>query len=319
MARNSQKYSWGFSRGVHLVYKTKADGRQPGRLSPGNPAIAFGGDLLPKIPVDNPNGVAYSIIQQSETRRFAVATTNDSTTNAFASKLNDIESWRCNNMAIVNSDTINKWERELIESLAAALDVDQVRSLFADQYGVNLKENLESDQGRIVAFNNQIVYELRFKTTAVIPVVIDRSGNFQGFGRTNEKDAMHNDRPGPGTMLSDPEVIRRKERELISAVASDLNINGVGTLIAKEFKLQVRGDPQFQSGDFVVFKGRAGIQLDFAMAINFSILVDRNGHYMHFGDFTPGRIPAEKVAGIESLGSGPDNGSNQNMNDDPGN
>ena len=77
------------------------------------------------------------------------------------------------------------------------------------------KENLEFDRGRIATFNNQIAYEFRFKAIAFCPLVIDRTGNFQGFGRTNEKDAVHADRPGSDTMLSDPEVIRKKEREFV--------------------------------------------------------------------------------------------------------
>jgi hypothetical protein len=52
-----------------VVYKTKSAGRQPGRRVPGNPAPVLDRDLLQKITVDNQNGVAYSIIQQSEVRR----------------------------------------------------------------------------------------------------------------------------------------------------------------------------------------------------------------------------------------------------------
>jgi len=221
-------------------------------------------------------------------------------------------------MAIVNPDTINKWEMELIESLTAALDVLEVRSLFMDKYGLRLKENLESDRGRIAAFNNQIVYELRFKAIAIFSVVIDRSGNFQGFGRTNEQDALNEDRPRSDAMLSDPEMIRRKERELINAIASGLNIDGLGTLFGKEFKLQVLGAPQFKSGDLVVSNGHAGFQLDFEMAINFSILVGRSGNYMHFGDFNHPRVSAEKVAGMDTLNLKPDNGSKLNITHDPG-
>lgn len=202
---------------------------------------------------------------------------------------------------------------ELIESLTAALDVREVRSLFADKYGLRLKESLESDRGRIAVFNNQIVYELRFKAIAIFSVVIDRSGNFQGFGRANGQDALNEDRPGSDSMLSDPEVIRRKERELINAIASGLNTDGLGTLFGKEFKLQVLGDPQFKSGDLFVFKGQAGFQLNFEMAINFSILVGRNGNCLHFGDFNHPRISAEKAADMDTLNLEPDNGSNQNI------
>ena len=128
-------------------------------------------------------------------------------------------------MAILNPDTINKWEMELIESLAAALDLREVRNLFQAKYGLRLKDGLESDRGRITAFNNQIVYELRFKAHAIFSVVIDRSGNFQEFGGTNGQDTLPEDRTGSDTMLSDPEVIRRKERELIHAIASGLNMD----------------------------------------------------------------------------------------------
>jgi len=212
-------------------------------------------------------------------------------------------------MAIVNPDTISKWEMELIESLAAALDVREVRNLFQDKYGLKLKENLESERGRIVAFNNRIVYELRFKAICIFAIVIDRFGNFQGFGGTNAQDAVNEDRPRSDTMLSDPEVIGRKERELINAIASGLNMDGLGMLFGKEFKLQSRANPQFESGDLVVFKGHAGFQLNFEMAINFSIMVGRNGDYLRFGDFNQPPASAEKAAGMGTLNLEPGDGS----------
>jgi hypothetical protein len=220
-------------------------------------------------------------------------------------------------MTIVNPDIINKWEMELIESLTADLEVREVRRLFENKYGLRLKENLEFDRGRIATFNNQIAYEFRFKAIAFCPLVIDRTGNFQGFGRTNEKDAVHADRPGSDTMLSDPEVIRKKERELINAIASDLNTDGLGTLFGQEFKVQILGEPQFQSGDLVVFKGHAGFQLNFEMAIHFSILVGRNGNYLHFDDFNHPRVSAENAADPDARNQGPDNEARLNITHEP--
>ena len=95
-------------------------------------------------------------------------------------------------------------------------------------------------------------------------------------------------------------------------------MDALGTLFKKEFKLQVLGDPQFKSGDLVVFKGHAGFQLNFEMAINFSILVGRNGNYLHFGDFGQPRISAEKAADIDTQNLGPDNGSDLYITHDPG-
>jgi len=92
-----------------------------------------------------------------------------------------------------------------------------------------------------------------------------------------------------------------------------LNIDGLGALFGKEFKLQVLGEPQLKSGDLVVFKGHAGFQLNFEMAINFSIMVGRNGNYLHFGDFNQPQISADKVADMDPLILGTDNDSNQNI------
>jgi len=221
-------------------------------------------------------------------------------------------------MVIVNPDIINKWEMELIESLAAALDAHEVRSLFKDKYGLRLKENFESARGRIVAFKNQIVYELRFKAISIFSVFIDRSGNYQGFSRPIEKDALNEGRSESDTKLSDPEVIKRKERELIDAIASGLNIKDLGTLFEKEFKLQILGDAQCRHGDLIVFKDHVGFQLDFEVAINFSLLVDRNGNYLTFGDSNDHPIASGKVADIDIMNETSDNGSDLIIPHDPG-
>ena len=104
-------------------------------------------------------------------------------------------------------------------------------------------------------------------------------------------------------MLSDPEVIRRKESELINAIASNLNREGLGTLLGKQFKVQILGEPRFQSGELVVSKGHAGFQLNFDMAIHFSILVGRNGNYLHFGDFADPRVSAENPTDLDAGGA----------------
>ena len=204
-------------------------------------------------------------------------------------------------MVIVNPDIINKWEMELIESLAAALDAHEVRSLFMDKYGLRLKENLESAKGRIVAFKNQIVYELRFNAISIFSVFIDRSGNFQGFSRPIEKDALDENRSESDAMLSDPEMIKRKERELIGAIESGLNIKDLETLFEKEFKLQILGDARCRHGDLVVFKDHVSFQLDFEAAINFSLLVDRKGNFLTFGDSSDHPISSGKVADIDIM------------------
>jgi len=204
-------------------------------------------------------------------------------------------------MVIVNPDIINKWEMELIESLAAALDAHEVRSLFMDKYGLRLKENLESAQGRIVAFKNQIVYELRFNAISIFSVFIDRSGNYQGFSNSIEKEALDENRSESDTMLSDPEMIKSKERELIGAIESGLNIKDLGTLFEEEFKLQILGDPRCRHGDLVVFKDQVGFQLDFEAAINFSLLVDRKGSFLTFINSSNHQISSGTVADINTM------------------
>lgn len=216
-------------------------------------------------------------------------------------------------MAIVNPDTINKWERELIESLTAALQVHEVRRLFKENYGLRIREDLEFDRGRITTFNNQITYEFRFKTIAIVPVVIDRSGNFLGFGRINEENILPEDQSESDTMLSDPDVIKRKERELINAIASDLNLDSLGRLFTKEFKLQILGEPRIESGDLVVFEGHAGFQLNFKMAVHFSILVGRNGNFLNFGDFAYPHATDENAAEFDARNLSHNTGARQSI------
>ena len=204
-------------------------------------------------------------------------------------------------MVIVNPDIIDKWEMELIESLVAALDVREVRSLFNDKYGLRLKENLDFDNGRIVAFKNQIVYDLRFKAISIFSVIIDRTGRIREINEPNENDALTEARSESNTILSDPEVIKRKEKELVDAVASNLNINNLGTLFEKKFKLQITGDYQYKHGDIVVFNDHVGFRLDYEVVFNFSLSVDRKGNLLTFGDSDDHPLSPEKGAEIGTL------------------
>ena len=204
-------------------------------------------------------------------------------------------------MVIVNPDIIDKWEMELIESLVASLDVREVRSLFNDKYGLRLKENLDFDNGRIVAFKNQIVYDLRFKAISIFSVFIDKTGRIRGINEPNDNDALKEGRSESNTILSDPEVIKRKEKELVDAVASNLNINNLGTLFEKKFKLQITGDYQYKHGDIVVFNDHVGFRLDYEVVFNFSLLVDRKGNLLTFGDSNGHPLSPEKGAEIGTM------------------
>jgi len=75
-------------------------------------------------------------------------------------------------MPIVDPEVIKSGEKELFSSIIASFDKYQIEKLFQDSHDLLLKEQMQFKEGKTVAHNNHIAYQLYFSSVAIFSVLI---------------------------------------------------------------------------------------------------------------------------------------------------
>jgi hypothetical protein len=80
--------------------------------------------------------------------------------------------------------------------------------------------------------------------------------------------------------ITNAEVIKSGERELIDAITADLDWSAIEEIIIKEHNLGIEEDIEYKSGDIISCNNQIAYKLEFEIKANLSILLDRNGDYL---------------------------------------
>ncbi len=67
--------------------------------------------------------------------------------------------------------------RDLVEKIISNIDLEQVRAVCKEKYGIETVENIDFKNGDIVTHNDQVAFKLDFEIRFVLPMLIDRQGN----------------------------------------------------------------------------------------------------------------------------------------------
>jgi len=88
--------------------------------------------------------------------------------------------------------------------------------------------------------------------------------------------------------ITDSEVIKTGERELIDAITADLDWSAIEEIFHKEHNLKIEEDIDFQSGDIIPHNDQIAYQLKFEIKVSLSVLLDRDGNYISVSLSGPG-------------------------------
>ena len=98
--------------------------------------------------------------------------------------------------------------------------------------------------------------------------------------------------------ITNSEVIKIGEKELIDTIIGDLDWNVIENIFKEKHHLQIQDDVEYRQGDIVVYNNQVAYQLDFDVKVTLSILFDRSGKYLSVT--TPGDLAQN---GIEEAAS----------------
>ncbi len=80
--------------------------------------------------------------------------------------------------------------------------------------------------------------------------------------------------------ITDPEVIKGGESELIDAITGDMDWGAIGKVFLEKHKLNIDDDVEYKNGDIIVQDNKIAYKLDFSVKFNLSIVLDRQGNYL---------------------------------------
>jgi len=80
--------------------------------------------------------------------------------------------------------------------------------------------------------------------------------------------------------ITDHEVIKSGEQELIDAITADLDWEAIEDVFGKEHKLKIEDNVEYKKGDIVVYDGQVVYKLEFDVNIVLTVLLDRDGNYL---------------------------------------
>jgi hypothetical protein len=80
--------------------------------------------------------------------------------------------------------------------------------------------------------------------------------------------------------ITDSEIIKTGEQELIDAITADLDWGAIEDIFLKEHNLGIEEDIEYKSGDIVAVDNQIAYKLEFAVKVNLSVLLNRDGEYL---------------------------------------
>jgi hypothetical protein len=183
-------------------------------------------------------------------------------------------------MRILDSEIIAKEENVMIVGINSALDSGNIGKIFRDQYNLELNDTRALKDGDIVVFNKQIAFKLGFDAWVSFSLILDRVGNFVGLTTQSGVPDVEENEPAGQINLMDADFIKRREREIIDAIAGPLDKKKVNDLFEKEFNLTISGSIKFKNGKIVAYDNFAVYKLNFDAQVRFYLLMDRAGNYL---------------------------------------
>ena len=82
--------------------------------------------------------------------------------------------------------------------------------------------------------------------------------------------------------ITDSDIIKAGERELIDTIIGDLDWNAIEKIFKERHRLRIQDDVEYRQGDIVVHNDEVVYKLDFDVKLTLSILLDRSGNYLSF-------------------------------------
>lgn len=78
----------------------------------------------------------------------------------------------------IDESVVNRAKRELFESIVSNVDLDEIKAICKEQHGIGNIDAIDFKNGDLVICENNIAYEINFKMSFALSILIDSAGNY---------------------------------------------------------------------------------------------------------------------------------------------
>jgi hypothetical protein len=110
---------------------------------------------------------------------------------------------------------------------------------------------------------------------------------------------MDQARRGVQVKITDSDIIRNSERELMDSITAELDWGAIEQVFKDKHDLSLHDDIETQKGDLVVHDGQIAYRLDFDVRVTLTVLFDREGNYLSLKAARQHDEPLDPVSGEE--------------------
>ncbi len=105
--------------------------------------------------------------------------------------------------------------------------------------------------------------------------------------------------------ISNSDIIKSGERDLIDSITGDLDWEAIDKIFKEKHGLSLSDDVEFKNGDMVIHNGQIAYKLDFDVKVTLSVLSDRKGECLGLStsDVSPGNSEEEVTSNIQDTES----------------
>jgi hypothetical protein len=190
-------------------------------------------------------------------------------------------------MRIIDPEVIHREEKALIESIKSVFLFDVFSQQFKNNYHIELAELQELNGGDIVVGQDKILFELNTFCRVNFAILIDRQGNYIGFDSTANQTELPDEANEQKMVLSAPDTIRKKEEEIVRAIAQEIDTKNIETLFENEFKAQLAGDSQIKGGNITIYNNMLAYRLIYTAGLNINLHIDMAGNLVELNPPQP--------------------------------
>jgi hypothetical protein len=185
-------------------------------------------------------------------------------------------------MRIVNAEVIQQEEKMLFHSLNGIIDPYALQEKFRKNYNLEISPKLDFTKGDLVCDENQIIFHLCFHAPLEFSILIDREGNNLGFTLHKNSIVETKEVEEKDLKLLDAEVIKRREKEILNAIAGAVDKQELSNLFIEKNGFTLKGNVHFKDGEITAFESNVAYKLNFETELEFGIQIDKHGKLIKF-------------------------------------
>lgn len=93
-------------------------------------------------------------------------------------------------MKLTNPESIQKSEKEFIDTINAELDWDVIEQMLLDKHNFEVQDDIEYKDGNLIVYNNEIAYKFDFQIKVPLSVIFNRGGECLSMSTTGEEGML---------------------------------------------------------------------------------------------------------------------------------